>query len=261
MSAGGRVLAVLSALGAASTLSALAVLCAGPVRAQAASAPSGCRSAAQCDRAGGLALKRAQVASAIHLFKREAGYAEDARDDKASERAYESLAVAYLRQRDYGRALAWTQLALRIAPQSAAARHILARIEAHIGNRRRRAPIGGTYVQYAGRTYWSSLCVSKVSGDELRLRMLVYRIGAAWRQFGPAGYGDLSGKAALAGDQARYTGTGDFPSCRIELTFSPDGASLEQTGDCGFGYGVRAAGHFERIDTADGPDCGEHRLP
>jgi hypothetical protein len=254
MSAGRRPLAVLSAL-------SVLVLATGLVRAGAAAAPSGCGSAARCAEAGGLALKNGEAASAIRLFKLEAQYAEDARDDKASRRAYENVAAAYVGQREYRRALAWNHLALRIAPQSAAARHLRAQIEAHIGKARWPAPIGGTYVQYAGRAYWSSLCVSRAGGDELRLRLTVYRIGAAWRKYGPAGYGDLSGEALLAGDRARYTGTRDFPSCRIGLTFTPDGASLEQSGDCGFGYGVRAAGHFERISTADGPDCGEHHLP
>lgn len=222
-----------------------------------------CKNAASCNELGTQAFKRGDIGTAIRLFKLQVGFAEDAQDKKESAVAYSNLAVAYIRNREYFRALAWTHLALLANPESAAAKHNLAEIEKHTASYPWPTSIGGTYVRYAGRAYWSSLCLSKKAGNDIEFQLIIYRLGAAWRRYGPAGYGDVRGKAVLTkNDEAQYTGSADFPSCRINMKFSgSDGVTLEQQGDCGFGYGVRAAGQYERINPKDGPNCDDHNLP
>jgi len=232
--------------------------------AQAKTSPplSSCSSAASCNRLGTQAFKKGDITTAIKLFKLQVGYAEDAQDEKESGLAYNNLAVAYMHQRDYLRASAWVHLALRADPKSEASRHNLVEIQKGLAQRRWPKGIGGTYVQYAGRTQWNSLCVSKNGDKGLHFRLLAYRMGVAWRRYGPAAYGDVKGEATLmTEDKARYSGAADFPTCRIEMKFTSDGVTLEQQGDCGFGQGVRAAGDYERINAVGGDNCDEHGLP
>lgn len=243
-------------------VSTLVLLFIGVAQAKAPAARPSCKSAASCNELGTQAFKRGAIGTAVCLFKLQVGYAEDAQDKKESAVAYSNLAVAYMQNQEYFRALAWTHLALLANPESAAAKHNLAEIEKHTASYPWPTGIGGTYVQYAGRAYWSSLCLSKKAGNDIEFRLIVYRLGAAWRRYGPAGYGDLKGKAVLAGNgDVQYAGSTDFPSCRINMKFGSDGVILEQQGDCGFGYGVRAAARYERISPTDGPNCDEHNLP
>ncbi len=221
-----------------------------------------CDSAASCNQLGTQAFKRGDIPAAIQLFKLQVGYAEDAQDAKQSAAAYNNLALAYMRERDYLRASAWTRLALQADSKSQAAKHNLIGIQKGLAHHRWPTNIGGTYVQYAGRTQWNSLCVSKLQDKGFHFRLLAYRMGAAWRRYGPAALGDLKGEATLtAEDDAQYKGAADFPTCHIEMKFTPNGVTLEQQGDCGFGHGVRAAGHYERINTVGNDNCDEHGLP
>ncbi|MGB6474608.1 MAG: hypothetical protein WBF04_11060 [Candidatus Sulfotelmatobacter sp.] len=246
---------------ALATTSTLVLLLLGFAQAKTSPPKASCNRAASCNELGTQALKKGEITTAIQLFKLQVGYAEDAQDKKESGVAYDNLAVAYMRNQHYHRALAWTHLALLANSESEAAKHNLAAIEKRTADYRWPASIGGTYVQYAGRAQWSSFCVSK-GGNDLDFRLIIYRMGAAWRRYGPAGYGDVKGKAGLTGnDEAQYTGTSDFPTCHIQMKFASDGVTLEQQGDCGFGHGVRAAGHYERINPTDGPDCDQHNLP
>ncbi len=221
-----------------------------------------CGDAISCNRLGTQALKKGDIVEAIRLFKLQVGYAEDAQDAEQSTVAYNNLAVAYILERDYLRALAWTRLALRADSKSEAANHNLLEIQNGLAQHRWPTGIEGTYVQYAGRTRWNSLCVSKAADKSFQFRLLAYRMGAAWRRYGPASYGDVKGEATLTTeDKAQYTGDADFAACHIEMKFTSDGVALEQQGDCGFGQGVSAVGDYERINVADGDNCDERVLP
>jgi len=247
---------------ALATTSTLALLLLGFAQAKMPPPRLSCKSAASCNELGTQAFKQGDLATAIQLFRLQVGYAEDVQSEKESAVAYNNLAVAYIRERDYLRALAWTRLALHVDPENEAAKHNLAEIQEGVAQYRWPTGVEGTYVQYAGRTQWNSLCVSKTGDMGFQFRLLAYRMGAAWRRYGPAAIGDVKGEATLTTDgKAQYTGGGDFPSCRIEMKFTSDGVTLEQQGDCGFGYGVRVAGRYERISASDGPNCDEHNLP
>jgi tetratricopeptide (TPR) repeat protein len=243
-------------------MTAFLLLLRGAAWAKTSSQRPACKSVASCNELGTQAFEKGDIAAAIHLFKQQVGYAEDARDKKESEVAYNNLALAYIHNRDYLRALAWTDLALQANSESEAARHNLAEIQKALAKYRWPTDVGGTYVQYAGRAQWNSLCISRTADGGLKFRLLAYRMGAAWRRYGPAAYGDVKGEATLATNgKAQYSGDADFPSCHIEMKFTSNGVTLEQQGDCGFGYGVHVGGRYERINPSDGPNCDEHNLP
>ncbi len=225
---------------------------------QAPQAPTPCDRALVCDRNGVQALNKGDIAAAIRLFKYEAAYSEDAQDKLQSVSAYNNLASAYAQNHDYLRALAWAHVALRFDPQNSTARQNIERIGNDLGNVSWPGDVHGTYVQYAGRGQWNSISVSRSGEHDISFRLLVYRMGSAWKRYGPAGYGDLTGSATVQqGNEVTYQGDKDFPSCRITMKFAADGVEITQDGDCGFGYGVRGSGRYERVCVNDGNQCNE----
>jgi tetratricopeptide (TPR) repeat protein len=230
-------------------------------RSQVAEAPRPCERAVACNRDGVRAMNKGDVARATRLFKYEAAYSEDAQDTSQSVVAYNNLALAYAQSHEYQHALAWAHVALRFDPQNSAAHKSVESIENEFGKMTWPEDVRGTYVQYAGRGQWNSLSVSRKGEHGIVFRLLVYRMGSAWKKYGPAGYGDLTGSAEVQkGHEVTYQGDKDFPDCRITMRFAVDGAEIMQDSDCGFGYGVRASGHYERICTNDGNQCDENEF-
>lgn len=228
------------------------------------SAQPPCHGIANCNLLGTEALQKSDAEAAIPFFKAQVGYAEDAQNKGDSIGAYNNLALGYLRENRYFLALSWTRLALRLDPEDKAANDNLKSIEEHIGSYKWPRQVTGIYVQYAGRTQWNSFCVRETRNHKLNFRLLAFRMGLAWRTYGPGSYGDLSGEAVLAdGKQALYKGDKDFPTCRIKMQFGSGSAVLSQEGDCGFGYGVKGAEDYERITAteADLEHCDERDLP
>jgi tetratricopeptide (TPR) repeat protein len=220
-----------------------------------------CSGVAQCNSLGTESLKRGDIDTAISFFKAQVGFAEDAQNKAESVTAYNNLAVAYLHERDYFRALSWTRLALRVNPQNKAAKFNLQRIESNTKNHKWSTDVTGLYVRYSGRAQWDSVRVSQSKGSAISFHLLAYRIGLAWRQYGPGSYGDIDGQAVLTeGREAVYKDP-DFESCRIMFRFKEDTLSVKQEGDCGFGYGVDATGDYERICSGQSQQCSEKGLP
>jgi hypothetical protein len=235
------------------------------LRAQAPSATRPqCKGTVECNEQGASALKGKQLGLAIRLFEAQVGYAEEAADKGASLVAYNNLAVAYLKKKDFFRALAWAQVALQMDGENEAAKHNLRQIQKQIEGFEWPTASEGTYIQYAGRTQWNALCVRKAERDKLRFHLLAYRMGGAWREYGAASYGDLEGMA-VAGESgdAIFVGNEDIPACRVRMRFSPGSVQIEHEGDCEFGYGVDASGRYQRI-TAKPPNlqtCGASGMP
>jgi tetratricopeptide (TPR) repeat protein len=223
-----------------------------------------CRGTAECNDQGTTAVKRKELGLAVRLFEAQVGYAEDAEDKSASLLAYNNLAAAYLKKKDFFRALAWAQVALQLDPENEPAKHNLRLIQNRVEGLKWPATSEGLYVQYAGRTQWNALCVRKTKGDMLQFHLLAYRMGSAWREYGAASYGDLEG-VAVAGANGDFTFTGneDIPACRVRMRFSLGSVQVEHEGDCEFGYGVDASGKYQRI-TARPPNlqaCGASGMP
>ena len=222
-----------------------------------------CDSASSCEARGAQALKEGDVPTAIKCFRLQVGFAEDANSPLQIASAYNRMSQAYFQVQDYPRALSWTRLALRIDPQNQPAKHAFSIIQKHLTDWP--ANPTGTYVRYSGRGIWDTLCLTQGLSHKIRFQLVAFRVGPAWREFGPAAYGDILGDAAPT-RQGSYVlkGFEDFPGCRVELSLRRRTATvLEPTGDCGFGQGVRAGGQYDRI-SATMPDldqCGDSETP
>jgi len=223
-----------------------------------------CSSASQCAAIGNEALQRGRVTSAIRAFREQVGHAEDSHDTKEIVSAYDNISKAYLIAGDTFRSLAWTNLALRLASEDTDARKNLKEIETQQGQLPWPSNFSGVYVQYAGYTWWNSLCIRQTSKGKMQFQLSVYRMGSNWRSYGPASYGDVKGAASLDDHkEAVYQGDKDFPSCRIKMSFSQGSVTLGQDGDCGFGHGAIAEGAYQRITKTLGSsrDCRKENLP
>jgi len=62
-----------------------------------------------------------------------------------------------------------------------------------------------------------------------------------------ANTGEGSGIATIEGDTATFKPEGAEEECRITLKFTGDKLVVTQTGICGFGHNVTAAGTYKRI--------------
>ena len=68
------------------------------------------------------------------------------------------------------------------------------------------------------------------------------------RRQGPtANTGKGSGIATIEGDTATFKPEGAEEECRITLKFTGDKLVVTQTGICGFGHNVTAAGTYKKI--------------
>lgn len=208
-----------------------------------------CDSAASCDAEGARALSKGDALTAMRCFRTQVGYAEDAKLPERIVSGYNNMSQTYVQNRDYRRALSWTHLALRVNPRDRSAKRALSLIQKHLSAWP--TNLIGIYVRYAGRGLWDTLCLTEAPDSKIHLRLVAFRVSSAWRECGPAAYGDIVGDAALT-RQGSYllSGFEDFPDCRVSMSFKPGVATVtEPTGECGFGLGVRAGGRYERISS------------
>ncbi len=218
-------------------------------------APPACTSAARCNARGTQALQALRFDAAVEDFKEQLRYAEDGMAEQSSPdpapavRAFNNLSVARLRQRNDLEARFWARLALELDPKSAAAMHNLTAAETSLRNLAWPASPNGLYVQYIGCGEWNQIRITGASAAAATLAFEGMRIGAkgCHSDSGPAALGDLEGEIALRGTSASYRGSGESASCKIQLQMKRDGLSVKEEGECGFGYGVRTDGDYQRI--------------
>jgi tetratricopeptide (TPR) repeat protein len=162
--------------------------------------------------------------------------------------AFNNLSIAYLRQRDFLQARFWAQQALDLDPESPAAIHNRALINANLRSFHWPASPNGTYVLYVGCGRWDEIRISNASSSIARLSFQAIRQGARGCHTYPAATGELEGEIVLHGRSALYRGNGETASCRIQLQFQDATLSVEEDGQCGFGAGVHAnEGDYRRI--------------
>lgn len=204
-----------------------------------------CTSASACNTSGSRLLAAGQVEKAVEDFLSEAGWAEDAEDAAGQALAFNNLALAELKRARPLLARAWLRQALRVKPGDKAALFNQAQVEKALATRQPPPGFTGTWHSYAGAGEWNTLEVQDQAG-RLRFHVFALRLGANWREYGPAAVGDVGAEVTPKAGRARFEGE----DCALALAFAGDEATLEQEGDCGFGVGVDASGTYLRTGDA-----------
>jgi len=92
-----------------------------------------CASAVSCNQLGTELLQKDAISGAIKAFRLHVADIEgEERERSRWAIAYNNLAVAYIHKRDYQAALAWTNVALLVAPDNSAAQHNRTIIQQHL---------------------------------------------------------------------------------------------------------------------------------
>jgi hypothetical protein len=221
-----------------------------------------CASYQKCDEAGTRALRTGDVDRAIGLFELQAGYAELADIELGhtivgegkepayplGTLAYNNLAVANMQKGDYLKARLWCQQALKWDRDNKAAQLNLRRVNEKLKDWKWPTSVSGLYLRYAGRGKWETFCVKQTGDSSIVVTYFGMRMGL-YPEGTPASLGDFQATLELHNQNSTYLGEPDFP-CKVRMSFALDKVGLEQSGDCGFGYGVEATGDFERASTS-----------
>lgn len=205
-----------------------------------------CPSASACNTSGSRLLAAGQVEQAVEDFLGQAGWAEDADDAAAQALAFNNLALAELKRAQPLLARAWVRQALRVKPGDKAALFNQGQVDKALAARQAPAGFTGTWRGYAGAGEWNTLEVQDRGGGRLRFMVFALRMGANWREYGPAAVGNVDGEVTLQSGKGLFKGE----DCALALAFSGDEATVEQDGGCGFGMGVDASGTYLRTDDA-----------
>lgn len=207
-----------------------------------------CSNAHMCELRGLGATNKGDFAAAQNFFEEAVGYAEDANNKVESINSYNNLILIYIKMHDYKSALKWAQVALTVDPTNKETGNYLNKIVTSYPLERLGNEVNGVYVKYAGRNYWDQLQVSGVGSKRNNFNLTLYRIGIAWRTYGPSQIGEVHGLLTkISNNEFVYKSDPDFPLCRIYFKFARNTVILNQDDDCGFGYGLQAAGAFRRI--------------
>lgn len=212
-----------------------------------------CSNTVDCNTQGTALLKAKNLAGAIADFFEELRDAEEGRNELAAADAsavvlaFNNLGAAYLRQRDFLRARYWVLQALDLDPDNAAVARNLAEVNASMRSFSWPGSPRGSYLSYVGCGESNEIRISKSTTSTAKISFQGTRIGARGCHSEPAALGEMEGEAVLQAKSAVYKGAGETASCMIELEIQPDSLSVEEDGQCGFGYGVHATGEYLRV--------------
>lgn len=215
-----------------------------------------CTSVADCNTKGTAAYKAKSYDEAISLFQDQLAYAEEAENDKQQLVAFNNLALAHLKQGEPLNARAWLYLAADTDAADKATLFNRGEVDKAIAALPSRPAIGGTYLSYIGAGQWNSIELKAKGKDQYDLKLFAMRLGNAWREWGPAGIGELDGETlTVKGNQAKYKNKFDYAeeACEIDFKFAGDELEVDQASPdyaCGFGNAVAATGHYYRVEAA-----------
>ncbi len=227
------------------------LLLARPALAEEAEKPI-CGSYAECNARGTKAYQAKQYAEAIHFFEEQLINAETADDVKEQLVAINNLALARLKKGEPLYAKAWLSVAISLKGDDKATLFNQGEVDKAIAALPARPPIGGTYYSYGGASQWQSIELAAKNKTTFTFTMLALRLGNNWREWGPAGIGELEGEIVVKGNQADYKEKVDYAeeACQFHFDFDGDEMEVDQLApdfNCGFGNAVSAAGHYYRI--------------
>lgn len=221
---------------------------------------SDCTTVAACNQQGTAAYKAKNYDVAIGHFENQIDFAERAEDEKAQLLAFNNLALAHLKKGEPLRAKAWLEEAAEIDPADKATLFNRGEVDKALAKSPARPPIAGVYNSYIGGGQWNFIELEAKGKDTYKMTLLALRLGNAWREWGPAGIGELEADLKVEGDKATFNEKFEYAdeACKIEFNFvAPDEMEVEQwTPDmsCGFGNAVAATGYYYRVEPGSSPE-------
>ena len=210
-----------------------------------------CNGVAECNQLGTKAYQAKNYETATTLFENQLAYAEEGGEEKQQLLALNNLALAALRSNQPLFARAWLKLAVAIKADDKATLFNQGEVDKAVAALPARPAIGGYYRAYAGAGSWQTIELKSVGKNRYSFEIFAMRLGNQWREWGPAGIGELTGEIEVKGNKAKFEEKMDYADgpCQFTFDFAGDEIDVEQlTPDyqCGFGNGVAATGHYYR---------------
>ncbi|HIC7646456.1 TPA: tetratricopeptide repeat protein [Serratia liquefaciens] len=204
-----------------------------------------CHKVASYAELGKNAYQRGDYPRAADIFRDQAAWSEFCGlDSQATATAYNNVALALMHADELLKARAY----LELAPQDSKSQHNLKLLQERLAKRTPPIGPGGVYWQYAGRGVWSEVEVKPQDG-----RWLIVYSGYYMPQmglyYGP-NMGEFTQTLPIEHGKAVYRQREpeDVMACDVAMQFGSDGLDMHTEGDCGFGFNVRAEGHFIRVE-------------
>ncbi|HCT9096895.1 TPA: tetratricopeptide repeat protein [Serratia liquefaciens] len=204
-----------------------------------------CHKVASYAELGKNAYQRGDYPRAADIFRDQAAWSEFCvLDSQATATAYNNVALALIHAGELLKARAY----LELAPQDSKSQHNLKLLQERLAKRTPSIGPGGVYWQYAGRGVWSEVEVKPQDG-----RWLIVYSGYYMPQmglyYGP-NMGEFTQTLPIEHGKAVYRQREpeDVMACDVAMQFGSDGLDMHTEGDCGFGFNVRAEGHFVRVE-------------
>ncbi|AYO39585.1 tetratricopeptide repeat protein [Serratia sp. P2ACOL2] len=204
-----------------------------------------CHKVASYAELGKNAYQRGDYPRAADIFRDQAAWSEFCGlDSQATATAYNNVALALIHAGKLLKARAY----LELAPQDSKSQHNLKLLQERLAKRTPSIGPGGVYWQYAGRGVWSEVEVKPQDG-----RWLIVYSGYYMPQmglyYGP-NMGEFTQTLPIEHGKAVYRQREpeDVMACDVAMQFGSDGLDMHTEGDCGFGFNVRAEGHFVRVE-------------
>ena len=204
-----------------------------------------CHKVASYAELGKNAYQRGDYPRAADIFRDQAAWSEFCGlDSQATATAYNNVALALIHAGELLKARAY----LALAPQDSKSRHNLKLLQERLAKRAPLTGPGGVYWQYAGRGVWNEVEVKPQDGRWL-ISYSGYYMPQMGLYYGP-NMGEFTQTLPIEHDKAVYRQREpeDVMACDVAMQFGSDGLDMHTEGDCGFGFNVRAEGHFIRVE-------------
>ena len=204
-----------------------------------------CHKVASSAELGKNAYQRGDYPRAADIFRDQAAWSEFCGlDSQATATAYNNVALALIHAGELLKARAY----LALAPQDSKSRHNLKLLQERLAKRAPLTGPGGVYWQYAGRGVWNEVEVKPQDGRWL-ISYSGYYMPQMGLYYGP-NMGEFTQTLPIEHGKAVYRQREpeDVMACDVAMQFGSDGLDMHTEGDCGFGFNVRAEGHFIRVE-------------
>ncbi len=192
---------------------------------------------------GKTAYQQGEYARAADIFRDQAAWSEFCGlNGEAIATAYNNVALSLIHAGELLKARAY----LALAPQDGKSRHNMKLLQQRLAQQSPSAGPAGVYWQYAGQGVWSELEV-KPQNKRWQISYSGYYMPQMGLYYGP-NMGEFAETLAIEQGKAIYRQHDAALECDVTMDFIGDSVTMKTTGDCGFGFNVRAEGRFVRVE-------------